>query len=256
MSQMLQKLVENSQAAIDDGVYRVSARLPRSGHDILESLNDRHPTLITEIKFASPSRGSLREVSDPADIAGSMISGGASALSVLTQPHLFGGSPEYFIQVRRAVDVPMIMKDIIVDRRQIDAAFEIGADYILLIESIYSRGILSDIDDLIGYAHKKGIKILLEVHTGEEMKSALETKADLIGINNRNLDTLKIDLDTTRRVLDGLEVSRPIISESGIESAEDIRFLNSCGASGFLVGSSIMKSGNIEQSVRELVGAY
>ena len=215
-----------------------------------------HATLITEIKFSSPSLGKIRTISDPSSIAKAMITGGSSALSVLTQPYLFNGSPDYFIQVRQAVDVPLLMKDIMIDKIQIDAAQKIGADYMLLIQSLFDKGHLKDIDEFIDYGHKKGLNILLEVHTPDEFTHALETDADLIGINNRNLDTLEIDLNTTEKILANYDNSRPIISESGIESPQDIIKLRKAGASGFLIGSSIMKTDNIEENVRGLVNAY
>lgn len=215
-----------------------------------------HATLITEIKFASPSLGKIRTLSDPVSIAKSMISGGAKALSVLTQPYLFNGSPDYFIQVRQAVDVPLLMKDIMIDKIQIDAAQKIGADYMLLIQSLFDQGHLNEIDEFIGYGHKKGLKVLLEVHTSEEFAHALDTEADLIGINNRNLDTLDIDLNTTEKILSNFDKSRPIVSESGIETPQDIINLRKAGASAFLIGSSIMKTDNIEANVKELVNAF
>ena len=244
--------------AIDDGTYDVDVNLQKSGRDLIEIINTNpHPTLLTEIKFASPSLGKIRTTAEPAGIARQMISGGARALSVLTQPHLFHGSPDYFIKVRNAVDVPLLMKDIMIDKVQIDAAEKIGADYILLIQSLFDRGFLSGIDEFVRYAHQKGLKILLEVHTKQEFENALRTDADLIGINNRNLDTLGIDLKNTEMVLKGYDDdARPILSESGIESVEDIRYLKRCGAAAFLIGSSIMKSGDIKRQVKELVGAY
>lgn len=249
--------MNNSFAAIDDNVYDVSVNLEKSNQDLIQKIKiNSHPTLITEIKFASPSLGKIRTISDPVSIAKSMIAGGSSALSILTQPYLFNGSPEYFIQVRQAVDVPLLMKDIMVDKIQIDAAQKIGADYMLLIQSLFDQGYLKDIDEFIDYGHKKGLNILLEVHTVEEFKNALDTNVDLIGINNRNLDTLDIDLNTTSKILSDFDESRPIISESGIESPQDIINLRKAGASGFLIGSSIMKTDNIEENVRELVNAY
>ena len=254
---ILKKLVNNSQAAIDDGTYDVDVNLEKSSKDFIQIINSNpHPTLLTEIKFASPSLGKIRTISDPASVAKQMISGGSKALSVLTQPHLFNGSPEYFIKVREAVDVPLLMKDIMIDKIQIDAAEKIGADYMLLIQSLFDNGFLNEIDEFIDYGHKKGLKILLEVHTENEFKNALETNADLIGINNRNLDTLEIDLKTTEKVLENFDNSRPILSESGIETPEDIQYLKKCGAKAFLIGSSIMKSDNIEEQVRRLVKAY
>ena len=215
-----------------------------------------HAPLITEVKFSSPSLGKIRTLTDPASIAKSMILGGAKALSVLTQPNLFNGSPEYFMKVRQAVEVPILMKDITIDKVQIDAGQKMGADFILLIQSIFDQGYLKDIDEFIDYIHKKNIEILLEVHTQKEFENALKTDADLIGINNRNLDTLEIDLKTTEKVLSSFDKKRPIISESGIENPEDIRYLKKCGADAFLIGSSIMKSDNIQEQVKHLVNAF
>ncbi len=249
--------MNNSQAAIDDNIYEVSASLEKSDQDLIQTIKlNPHATLITEIKFASPSLGKIRTLSDPTSIAKSMIKGGAKALSVLTQPYLFNGSPEYFMQVRQAVDVPLLMKDIMIDKIQIDAAQKIGADYMLLIQSLFDQNYLKEIEEFIDYGHKKDLKILLEVHTKKEFENALRTDADLIGINNRNLDTLEIDLNTTHEILADFDKSRPIVSESGIERPQDIVDLRKAGASAFLVGSSIMKTDNIEANVRNLVNAY
>jgi len=254
---ILRKLVNNSQAAIDDGVYDVDIKLQKSSKDFLQIIkSNNHATLLTEVKFSSPSLGKIRTLSDPLSIAKQMIAGGAKALSVLTQPHMFHGSPEYFMQIRQSVDVPLLMKDIMIDTVQIDTAEKIGADYMLVIQSLFDQGFLKNIEEFIKYGHKKGLKILLEVHTKHEFENALKTEADLIGINNRNLDTLEIDLKTTKKVLEGYKKTRPILAESGIETVEDIQYLKKWGADAFLVGSSIMKSDNIEEYVRKLVNAY
>ena len=254
---ILKKLINNSQIAIDDGVYDVDVNLEKSNKDFKQIIQtDTHATLLTEIKFSSPSLGKIRTLTDPANIANQMIRGGSKALSILTQPHLFHGSPEYFIKVRQAVDVPLLMKDIMIDKIQIDAAKKIGADYMLVIQSIFDQGFLNDIDEFIDYGHKKGLEILLEVHTKEEFSNALKTEADIIGINNRNLDTLEIDLKTTETVLQGYQKSKMILSESGIETPTDIQYLKKCGADAFLIGSSIMKSDNIEEQVKKLVNTY
>jgi indole-3-glycerol phosphate synthase len=254
---ILKRLVSNSQAAIYDGTYDIDANLDKSSKDLIQIIKTNvHPTLLTEIKFASPSLGKIRTLTDPASIAKQMIAGGSKALSVLTQPNLFHGSPEYFMKVREAVDVPLLMKDIMIENIQIDAAKKMGADYILLIQSLFDQGFLKEIEEFIEYAHKKELKILLEVHTKQEFVNALKTKADLIGINNRNLDTLEINLKTTEIVLEGYEKQRLILSESGIETIDDIQYLKKCGADAFLIGSSIMKSNNIEEQVRKLVSAY
>ena len=253
---ILEKLVKNSQSAIADGTYEIFEKIPKSQIDFIHLIKTNpHATLITEIKFSSPSLGKIRTLSDPVSIAHAMITGGAKALSVLTQPNLFNGSPDYFMQVRKAVDVPMLMKDIIIDKVQIDAAEKMGADYMLLIQSLFDQNYLKEIDEFIEYAHKKGLKVLVEAHSKSEFENALKTEADLIGINNRNLDTLELDLDTTKNILDGFEKRGPILSESGIESPEDIQFLKKHGADAFLIGSSLMKSDNIEENVKKLVNA-
>ena len=252
----LQKLFDNSHKAISDGTYEITQNIPNSGIDLIESIKqNKHASLITEVKFSSPSLGKIRKVSDPVQIAQSMVDGGAKALSVLTQPYLFEGSPDYFMQIRKQVKIPMLMKDIIVDKVQIDAAKKIGADYMLLIQSLFDLGFLREIDEYIDYGHKNGLKVLVEAHTKSEFANSIRTKADLVGINNRNLDTLQIDINTTKSLLERFDHSRIIVSESGIETPQDIRFLKQCGAGAFLIGSSIMKSENIKENVSRLVNA-
>jgi indole-3-glycerol phosphate synthase len=256
MKNILQTLVQNSQKAIDEGIYEITDKFQKSQMDLVELIkNNNHAPIITEVKFSSPSLGKIRATTDPLAIANSMIKGGAIGLSVLTQPYLFDGSPEFFSKIRQNVNVPLLMKDVIIDKIQIDAAQKLGADYILLIESLFDKKYLKEIDEYVDYAHRKNLKVLIESHTKPEFENSLKTNADLIGINNRNLDTLEIDIKTTKIVLDGFDKSRMILSESGIDSPKDIQFLHECGASAFLVGSSIMKSDNIEAFVSQLVNA-
>ncbi|MDC0159065.1 indole-3-glycerol-phosphate synthase [Candidatus Nitrosopelagicus sp.] len=256
MENILEKLVNNSKKAIDNGTYDISESLINSGIDLSESIiNSQHAPLITEVKFSSPALGNIKKISDPVDIAIQMVNGGAAALSVLTQPFLFDGSPEFFMKIRKVVEVPMLMKDITIDKIQIDAAKKIGADYFLLIQSLFDKKIVLEMDELIEYGHKNGVKVIVEAHTPEEFENACKTNADIVGINNRNLDTLKIDLNTTKNILEKSDSSKIIISESGIESQDDIRFLHKCGAKGYLIGTAIMKNENIEQTVRGLVNS-
>src|SRR5438309_581655 len=223
MKNMLQKLAQNSQRAIDGGVYKITEKLPRSQSNIVADIRkNKHASIITEIKFSSPSLGSIRKISNPVEIAQLMIQGGATGLSILTQPHIFNGSPEYFQKIRSQVNVPLLMKDIVIDKVQIDAAEQIGADCILLIQSIFDKKFATDIDEFIAYAHKKSIMVLLESHTKNEFTRSKQTDADMLGINNRNLDTLEIELDTTRAILKNRNEKRIIFSESGIESPDDI----------------------------------
>ena len=256
MENILEKLVNNSKKAIQDGIYDINESLPNSRAD-LENIITRseHAALITEVKFSSPALGNIRKMTDPVEIALNMVNGGASALSVLTQPYMFDGSPEFFMKVRKMVKVPMLMKDITVDTIQIDAAKKIGADYFLLIQSIFDKGLVNDIDGMIDYGHDLGLKVLIEAHTKQEFENSSNTNADIIGINNRNLDTMKIDLSTTEKILHNTEKTKLIVSESGISTSDDIRFLHKCGADAYLVGSSIMKTDDIQQTVQNLVNA-
>lgn len=254
MSGTLAKLAENSRQAVADGVYEIGPSMGRCGTPFDKALgNAKGAAIISEIKFASPSQGTIRGTEDPAGIATKMVAGGAAALSVLTQPHLFGGSPAYFMKVREAVSVPMLMKDIVVDYRQVDAAVRMGADCVLLIQAVFDAGHAADISSFTDRAHRGGIQVLLEVHDRAELEAALATDCDIIGVNNRNLDTLEISLETTRLVLAGYDDPRPAISESGIRSPEDVRYLRNCGADAFLVGTGIMAQGNVKGGVRSLV---
>lgn len=252
---MLEKLVENSQKAINDEVYNIEHRLAKSDKNIIDEIRkNTHASLITEVKFSSPSLGNIRPVSDPVTIAKTMIDGGAMGLSVLTQPYLFHGSPQYFAEIRQHVKAPLLMKDIVIDKVQIDAAERLGADIVLLIQSVFDKKFVREIDEFVDYAHKKNLLVLIESHTKNEFLDSARTHADLLGINNRNLDTLEIDLKTTESILkDRQRDDRIIISESGIETPQDIRFLRQHGANAFLVGSSIMKSRDIKGLVSSLV---
>ena len=256
MENILEKLVSNSQKAIDDGIYDINETLSKSEIDLKKVISQsQHASLITEVKFSSPALGNIRKISDPVEIAIKMVDGGATALSVLTQPYLFHGSPEFFMKIRNKVKIPMLMKDITINKIQIDAAKNMGADYFLLIQSLFDKKLIPDMDELIDYGHKNGLKILVEAHTLEEFDNASNTNADIIGINNRNLDTLKVDLNTTKHIIEKSDYSKIIISESGIKTQEDIRFLHKCGADAYLVGSSIMQTDDIQTAVQNLVNA-
>ena len=256
MEGILKNLFENSKTAINNGMYNIEESLSNSGQALIALINkNQHASLITEVKFSSPSLGEIKKISDPVVIAKLMINGGAKALSILTQPYLFSGSPDFFIRIRKEVNVPLLMKDIIIDKIQIDAAKKIGADYILLIQSLFDQSFMNEIDELIDYSHKNGLKILLESHTKDEFQNSLKTNADILGINNRNLDTLELDINNSKKILETFDKSRMVIAESGIKTIDDIRFLHNSGANAYLIGSSIMKSDNIEEYVRQLVNA-
>ena len=200
-----------------------------------------------------------REEADLLSISRDMIKGGAAGLSVLTQKYLFNGSLTNFIVIRQDTPIPMLMKDIIVSEIQLDCAKKIGADYILLIMSIFDKNLAEgDLDKFVKYAHKKGLNILFEVHHEQEFSEILKFnlgKTDLIGINNRNLDNLKIDLQITENLLKKFNKgNNVIVSESGIDNSNQIMQLKKAGADAFLIGTSIMeKREQITGKIKELV---
>ncbi|MEM2855780.1 MAG: indole-3-glycerol-phosphate synthase [Candidatus Nitrosocaldaceae archaeon] len=249
----IKRLVEDTRRAINEGYYDLSLRLYHTSHRLSDAiLASKHAAIIGEIKFASPSMGKIREYSDPVKIARDIISADAIGLSILTN-RLFNGRLDYLLNVRIATDIPILMKDIVIDNKQIDAAYKSGADCILVISSIFDDKHV--MRELIDYAHSYHLEVLLEVHDKEELKDALESNADLIGINNRDLNSMKIDLSTTENLLRDISSDKIIVSESGIESSQDIVRLYKAGARAFLVGTSIMKSNNIRLKLKELVKA-
>jgi indole-3-glycerol phosphate synthase len=183
-----------------------------------------------------------------------MQKGDAVGISVLTEPIYFNGSLQTLIEARAAVALPILFKDIIISKGQIDAAAKLGANAVLLIQGLFDKGHCEATEvEMIAYAHSQGLEVLLETHTEAEYKAALETEADLIGVNNRNLDTLKTDLATTQQILTEGKQGRTIVSESGIKTPGHLQFLRGCGADAFLVGSSIMLTDDIASKVKELV---
>lgn len=252
----LEKLVRDTRRAIDEGYYDLNLKVYYARKSLSQSIiNCKNIPIISEIKFASPSLGKIREYTDPVKIAREMEDGGAVGLSILTHK-AFNGSLNYLLNVRIAVDLPLLMKDIIIDKKQIDAASRIGADCILLIYTIFKENYASNIDAFIEYAHKYDLEVLLEVHDQEEFADALKSDADIIGINNRNLNTMKIDISNTEQLLKSNDLwkDRIVISESGINTPEDIKRLYKIGIKGFLIGTSLMKSNNIKDKLYELRG--
>lgn len=211
------------------------------------------PALIAEVKKASPSAGIICENFDPLRIAAAYEAAGASCLSVLTDEQFFQGSLAYLKQIRSAVSVPLLRKDFIIDDRQIVQSLEGGADAILLIVSILS-------DDELGsfylLARLAGLEALVEVHDESELDRAIRVGARLIGVNNRDLKTFKVDLATTERLANRLRTSGHdalLVAESGIHTRADVERLRGCGASAILVGESLMRHGNIAQKIAELL---
>lgn len=255
MAEFLKLLADNARKAINEGNYDINFTIYKPTFSIKNAItNCSHIPIITEIKFASPSMGTIREYADPTRIAKDMIGAGCVGLSILTQPHMFNGSMNYLANVRLITDAPILMKDIMISDVQIDAAKKIGADCILLIASMFNANLCEkSIEYFTEKAHKLGLEVLLETHTQDEFRQAMESDADLIGINNRNLATMNIDIKTTEDILKKCEKKKVVISESGISEPDQIRRLRNVGTDAFLIGTSIMQSSNIKDKVRELV---
>jgi len=215
--------------------------------------------LIAEVKKASPSAGVICPDFDPVRIAREYEAAGASCLSVLTDEQFFQGSLDYLRQIRAAVKVPLLRKDFIIDERQILEAIEWGADAILLIVAILDDERLRRFHSL---ATEAGLAALVEVHDEAELGRALKIDPPLIGVNNRNLKNFKVDLATTERLAANMEDgrwrmeknSRLLVAESGIHTRADVDRLKKSGASAILVGESLLRDGNIQSKIRELIG--
>lgn len=206
--------------------------------------------VIAEIKRASPSKGDIKINVNPIEQALSYERGGAAAISVLTDEVFFKGSIADLRNVSEAIRIPRLCKDFIIDEIQIDRAYQSGATIILLIVAALSKGRLHE---LYQYAKNKGLEVLTEVHDEAELERALELNAELIGINNRNLKTFKVDLAVTERLANLLDPkSHIIISESGIKTKEDVMRVKEAGAKGILVGETLMTSSNLPHTMAEL----
>ncbi len=211
------------------------------------------PRIIAEMKPRSPSRGVIRANFDPIGCANAYLAGGAAAISVLTDSRYFGGELGYLAIVRRAVALPLLRKDFVVDAYQIDEARVAGADAILLIVAAFSEpNPVAEIRRLKGRAAALGLDALVEVHDEREFEIALECEADLIGVNNRDLGTFEVDLGISERLAGKAPEGVVMVAESGIFTAQDVARLESAGADAFLVGEALMREPDVGFALRQL----
>jgi indole-3-glycerol phosphate synthase len=207
--------------------------------------------LIAEVKKASPSHGVIRRDFDPAGIAKIYKNSGASAISVLTEDKYFQGSIENLRAVREAVNLPVMRKDFIISEYQIFESAVAGADAILLIATAIDRGMLKA---LFHEAKSLGMDTVIEVHDERDLEKALGIDAEIIGINNRNLNTLEVDLQVTRELMPKVPPGKIVISESGIREPEDIQALAPSGIRAVLIGTAFMESDDISAEVKRVMG--
>lgn len=254
----LDRFAEAAQKRVESGYYDTAppSRRPSPGPGperekrprFVEAIQGaqaagRH-AVIAELKPRSPSEGSLLRGRDPRAILQGYAEAGATGLSVLTDPDHFGGSLE-FLGMAAQTGLPVLMKDFLLDPVQLDACVRWGGSAALLILTLFRRGYACrSLEAMIAAAHERGLEVLLEVSTEDEYREALATRADMIGINHRDLATLELDRGKTERLLSAHPKDRPVWTLSGIETADDIRRLHEAGADAFLVGTSLLRAGD------------
>ncbi len=249
MSDILNKIlatkaleVAASKASVSLSQLQALAEAQPEARDFVGSIHAKvmanKPAVIAEIKKASPSKGVIREDFNPAEIAKSYQAGGAACLSVLTDVQYFQGSAEYLKQARAACKLPVLRKDFMIDPYQVFEARAMGADCILLIVAALELNQMRALEEL---AHELGMAVLVEIHDADELELALQLDTPLIGINNRNLRTFDVTLQTTLDLLKVLPEDRFVVTESGIFTPEDVKLMQSHDVHAFLVGEAFMR---------------
>ena len=235
LNDLIDKIVKDTKIAVD---RRKKEKIPERKSNVLrlsDSIKGRGRAIIAEIKPRSPSEGDLIGTRDILSLARDYEEGGATALSVLTSSH-FGGAVGNVSLVKESVSTPVLCKDFVLDEYQVWEGFGYGADALLLIEGI------SPVEKLLDVVDDLGLDALVECHSAEEIEKALNAGARLIGINNRNLRTFTIDLETTAQLAEYVPKDRILISESGVKTPEDASYLFACGANALLIGTALMRS--------------
>ena len=216
----------------------------------LKNSGDKLYTLITEIKKASPSKGIIREDFNPRKLAMSYEKGGAACLSILTDAHYFKGSNEYITQIKEVVSIPILRKEFMIDPLQVIESKNLGADCILIIIGMNS---VEDNKKIESMALDIGLECILEVHSLEELEATKHFSSNIIGVNNRDLNTFITNIETTIKLLPHVPKNKTIISESGLSEKSDLERLAKLGVSSFLVGESLMKQNNVEKATKSLL---
>lgn len=228
--------------------WDVAASLPK-GRSLQRHIMEVPFAIIAEVKPASPSAGVIAQQVDPVAQAISYELGGASAISVLTETQYFYGKLESLTRVKESVSIPVLRKDFLCDPLHVLESKLLGADAILLIVAFLEE---KQSRELAQLAHELGMEVLVEIHEASEIETAVSMDADVIGINNRNLSTLQVDLSTTGKLRPLLPSDVPVIGESGVHSSTDARTLAEAGVNGVLVGEYLMRHGNPSIAVGEL----
>ncbi len=244
--------VRTQRARVAPASIAAAAMRAPKAHDFVAALRGRRPTIIAEIKRASPSKGDIMPGLDPAMVAREYVAAGAAAISVLTDVQ-FKGSLDDLQAVRAAVQIPLLRKDFVFDPYQVYEARAAGADCILLIVAMLKEG---EMRSLAALARELGMATLVEVHNEDEFRFAESLGTGLVGINNRDLHTFVTDIGVTERLLKNYDGTSVIVSESGIDTAVDIRRLDDAGARAFLIGESLLRGGAPRAKLTDLMNAF
>jgi indole-3-glycerol phosphate synthase len=218
--------------------------------DLAPALKGDHIRLIAEVKKASPSRGLLSPKLNPIELARTYAEGGAAAISVLTEENYFLGSVEHLAAIKEMVGLPLLRKDFIFDPYQVYESRAYGADAVLLITAVLSQGQLKE---MISLSHGLGLRCLVEVHNENEVERAVLSGAEIIGINNRDLNTFAVDINTTRRLRSLVPEERIVVGESGIKSRKDVERLGRWRVDAVLVGEALVTASDIRAKMKELL---
>jgi len=218
--------------------------------DLAPALKGDHIRLIAEVKQASPSRGMLSPNLNPIELARSYAEGGAAAISVLTEANYFMGSIEHLAAIKEVAGLPLLRKDFIFDPYQVYESRAYGADALLLIVAILSQ---KQLNEFVSLSHSLGLRCLVEVHNKGEVERAVLSEAEIIGINNRDLNTFAVDITTTRSLQPLIPQERIVVSESGIKSKGDIEKLRKWGVDAVLVGEALVTTGDVLAKMKELL---
>ncbi len=227
-------------------VIKERVALKQTTRNFRETLLGQDLSLIAEIKKASPSRGDIAPDINVGEIAKTYEDSNASAISVLTEEDFFKGQPEYIKIVKENSSLPVLRKDFVLEEYQVFESRYLGADALLLISAILDE---NELNKLVKLTYKLNMEPLIEVHSEEELKTALGTETKIIGINNRNLKTFEIDLKTTERLIQLVAKDRIVVSESGIKTGKDAAWLKSLGVDAILVGESIVSASDIKTMI-------
>jgi indole-3-glycerol phosphate synthase len=219
--------------------------------DCLPSLISDEISVIAEVKRSSPSKGSLAPITDPAGLAAQYEEAGAHVVSVLTEQRRFGGSLADLDAVRKAIDLPILRKDFMVDEYQFYEARAHGADVVLLIVAALSK---NQLEDYFNLSTELGMRSLIEVHTNDELERALEISPEIIGVNSRNLKTLEVDARAFAELIPQIPSTIARVAESGISTREEVVFAQECGATSILVGEALVRSGSPSVAINQLLG--